>query len=556
MGLYLYLYHKPKLLFGLLTFFIYLLLIFTQTRGAILGGFISIVFFFIFLRKKFPLLKADLIRLAVPIVIATICINLHPKTSFIKRFTKEIIKIPASEEISTKKQEIQSISDDISLVKPKKEYQLVGGAAGRIEIWKTTLAIIKDYPLLGIGPENLEVLFPYYKTIEYVRSSSDYNRSNRAHNQILEFFMTRGILGGLIYLAILATLFYFGIRLIIKGEKLGIPILCTQIAYIVQNLFGFGTLSISSIFWLSAGILNNLYSTQYSDKNRIYPIHNWLLPSLFTMVILGISFLWLFQTIKDYAIDRTFQIAEIYRNSGYKKECLPLYKKVLAKQSYERRYYEPLIDRYLEESPEKAIKLLKKALSFIKDDYVYYFYLGLAYDKLKNTKKAEDSYKKAIKNCRYFGDAFHNLGDLYRRNNRFKEALIYLRKAYEIDPKRPEYIDSLAGLYLSLGNEKKALQLYKTLTEVAPSYPHILKVHKQLRGLYYKFGKIKETIRECEEILKLAPNDIETLWGLATLYYNTKRLKKAEVLCHKILKLHPNYQQAIRMLLFIKKNKA
>ncbi|MGI8619676.1 MAG: O-antigen ligase family protein [Gemmatimonadaceae bacterium] len=71
----------------------------------------------------------------------------------------------------------------------------------RIIQWRAAVAGIRDRPLLGVGPENYQLIWSQYHHPEMQRFTAD-SRWDRAHNAYLDAFATSGILGFLSLLAI------------------------------------------------------------------------------------------------------------------------------------------------------------------------------------------------------------------------------------------------------------------------------------------------------------------------------------------------------------------
>jgi tetratricopeptide (TPR) repeat protein len=120
-----------------------------------------------------------------------------------------------------------------------------------------------------------------------------------------------------------------------------------------------------------------------------------------------------------------------------------------------------------------------------------HFYLGIAYDALKEFKKAEDAYKKAIDLDANYFDATLNLGsgilnngiDLYNKANtlpankqkeydaamkaafvEFDRAFPYLDKAVKIDPKSLNALQNLKTYYVIKKNTAKVAELTKQIS--------------------------------------------------------------------------------------------
>jgi O-antigen ligase len=74
--------------------------------------------------------------------------------------------------------------------------ELFGGGSGssRLEIWRTALAAWRDRPLIGNGPDALEMVFPHFQTPAYWRFEWS-GLPFHAHSIYLHTLATRGVLG-------------------------------------------------------------------------------------------------------------------------------------------------------------------------------------------------------------------------------------------------------------------------------------------------------------------------------------------------------------------------
>jgi len=68
----------------------------------------------------------------------------------------------------------------------------------RIRMWQGGIEIIKDYPLLGVGPANVKEVYPLYRTHDAPRF-----RIPHLHNNVIQLWAERGVLGLAAYLLLL-----------------------------------------------------------------------------------------------------------------------------------------------------------------------------------------------------------------------------------------------------------------------------------------------------------------------------------------------------------------
>jgi len=101
----------------------------------------------------------------------------------------------------------------------------------RINMWKTSFAIFKDYPLFGTGMKNIKTVYPGY--YEKLNLPKEHYKLSHLHSTFIHLLTERGIFGLLAFLNLFVFYFYYGIRkakyvsglerFFISGCLLGIP---------------------------------------------------------------------------------------------------------------------------------------------------------------------------------------------------------------------------------------------------------------------------------------------------------------------------------------------
>lgn len=141
---------------------------------------------------------------------------------------------------------------------------------------------------------------------------------------------------------------------------------------------------------------------------------------------------------------------------------------------------------------QEAFAQIDAAIAKDSSNSTLYFNKGVLADQLKKPSEAETAYKKAIEIKPDYFDALYNLGAMYFNNGaemankandiptnkikeyeaaklkfeaKFKEALPYLEKAFEINPKDGATLQSLKTLYVRLNDTKKLEVVNKAIKE-------------------------------------------------------------------------------------------
>lgn len=112
----------------------------------------------------------------------------------------------------------------------------------RSQLWKGTIAMIKDHPIAGLGINTYSNYFPKYKPKEY-------KDLRYAHNSYLQMWSEIGIIGLACYLGLIFTVIFISLRRIKEKLKKGFPGICLL-----------GAVSGYIAFLVQAGLDTNLYS--------------------------------------------------------------------------------------------------------------------------------------------------------------------------------------------------------------------------------------------------------------------------------------------------------
>lgn len=179
-----------------------------------------------------------------------------------------------------------------------------------------------------------------------------------------------------------------------------------------------------------------------------------------------------------------------------------------------------------------------------------YFYLALIYNQQALFEKSgpkKDLYlarvletaHKIIEVRENDPMAYSMLAQVYIQDGKWSEAIPHLVKAiaYETSEEaRSSSYDIMGLCYEQLGNDKEALQAYKSALELRPDSAS---VRLGLSRIYEKNGDFDEAIRLKEEVIKNTPQpSASLLWHLALSYFWRARAKNFDA----------DYEKAITLL--------
>ncbi|MCM8830150.1 MAG: O-antigen ligase family protein, partial [Candidatus Omnitrophica bacterium] len=203
-------------------------LIFTFTRASYLAFFVSVIIFLILAGVKSPLRSK---------VVLIVIILLFTRAGFsaVKRFER-------------------------------------GTIASRILIWKVTLKMIKENPLMGVGAGNFIINYPYYGIGEEALRGVSLV-VDRVHNDYLEVAAEAGIPGLILFLYLLY--YFFRVCFILYREAdrekrlLVASIICSVIGICVNALasFPFKNPSTLLLFWINISFAGGLYKRLKGERH-------------------------------------------------------------------------------------------------------------------------------------------------------------------------------------------------------------------------------------------------------------------------------------------------
>jgi len=140
-----------------------------------------------------------------------------------------------------------------------------GDDPARREIWSGGLAIFRDHPLTGCGPDTFHLAFEPKRTAAYWRLEWNTTPA-RAHNEVIQVLATQGGLGGLALLVLLAGLAVAAVRAwrASTPESRGlVAAACAGVlAFCVQDLFNFTLAPVGTLFVTLAAVLSALGRSQ------------------------------------------------------------------------------------------------------------------------------------------------------------------------------------------------------------------------------------------------------------------------------------------------------
>ena len=466
---------KILLLIGILTMTSTIALTFTRTP------YLSLVISFIFMLLLFAISREKILfkknkKIFIVIFIAIVLIV-------------SLFVIPTS--LNEKGTVLSTIKERVSLSELVSEFT----SGRRTAIWKYTIPMIKDYPLLGSGIGSFK-----YNSLRYQAKFFDqgdnralypYGVADKTHNEYLQLGAELGIIGLIIFIWLIFAYFNYGLK-ILKREKnrykqgIIIGLMGSIMVFLIDSIFWFPLHHsfTSFLFWLCLGLL----------------------------IVMGLK--------EDEAV---------YKSKSNKK---------ITSTKNDIHQFKPLL--FI------CIILLAAVLStLVSRPFIarIYWYNGFKEIEKENWNKAIKKYEAALKWDPYLGEVYYDIGKILQNKELYGIAGEYLEKAEKyID--HPDLPLDLAIIYLKSGKLDEAAVKLKQAISYQPDEKSMLPLYAELGNTYLQLKRYKPAEIVLKDALKIDPDFINAHYGLAGAYLNQNKIEEALVELEKVIELAPDSQEA------------
>lgn len=162
----------------------------------------------------------------------------------------------------------------------------------------------------------------------------------------------------------------------------------------------------------------------------------------------------------------------------------------------------------------EAIKCLLRSLLFNPINTIALSNLGICFQKMRQFNKAILYFKKAVEIDSGFFDAFVNLGNTYRITSKYSDALKAYSRAQRLQPHNPQLLNNIALVYKDLGDFKTSERLLKDAIrfEQAP-----VNAWSNLGLVYKAQGQISEAISAFQNSINLENGNVDVHLNLSQI---------------------------------------
>ena len=330
-------------------------------------------------------------------------------------------------------------------------FSLEGSAGTRVEMWKSAIAITKEYPLFGAGPDTFSLTGMSHLTTRYLDLVGLGEVPSNAHNLPLHLAATTGIFGLLSYYAVAVYALVISLKFAWENKEpkasnaklMYAAVLTAVVAFSINCVVSVADIGVLPFYWIALAYLVVPKTQDIECENLIVQV----LPLVFALPFALMCFV---LPIKFLVADHNFRLAQDVEQAS--PEQIALYQKAVKLNPYESDYATKLldsiggsyiarldmltiadaenllatIDRYYEEHPYQ----------FDAQSVASYYYTAIAV-----AIKSPDLYERAIQN-----------------------NVAILRKT----PHQLKVLGDLGSLYKATGQIDKADEIYSFIKKTGP----------------------------------------------------------------------------------------
>ncbi len=473
-------------------------LYYTKTKAAWLAfmvEFILLMLYVLFLRPKFNLDAKKKVALLVGVIIVGVLINLSPHGW-----------APAFQEISQKAELVK----EAVAGREEAEEAAYGSVGLRIAIFRNTLEMIKDRPLLGFGLGNHKVYYPiYHRKVVIEKVFSEEAQLHNVHNDFLQLFSETGVIG----FSLLALLFLLWMRSV---KRVSIDRRGDESALWAMGIF--------------IGILGIMINGSFC-----FPSFR-AVPPMIVMTFTSILF-----SMEQMASERSQRTINIRRPLNLFLSGLFVALSVYLCYYYGRllisdKYY-LLISRYESKKNWNGILSIgPKELELEPHRAKIRSYMGRAYIEVGRCREGAEELEKVLEYYPYHMNALLNLGVAYSCMGEYQRSLETYQRVLSIKPDYAKVYNNIAHIYLKLGDRKKAIESLNEAIKLNQGDANIL---VNLGVIYLSDGELYSAVNLLERAVALKPKWTVPYRHLGMVYLKVGQINKAKELWEKALKLAP-----------------
>lgn len=420
------------------------------------------------------------------------------------------------------------------------------------------------YMLVGWGPENFNIPFSKYFNPKFFTGPGAETFFDRAHNMFIEVLVTMGAVGILTYLGFFATLLWTLARFMRRTDDdrmIGIGFTAMTVAYAIHNSFIFDTSANFLTFFILLAFVVVLDRTTGPEERAVFKRHLWSGAQVITAALLAIVV-----TVSIYK----FQVKPIMANyattraiiAGWRSDwdaAITNYRRAIAYHTPGRYEFRNRFAQYLLEASNQdvvrsrdfqsvmleAIDEVKKNIEESPLDYLPILYVSRMYSILGSEDSKSPYNDLALQYTRQALDisptfirSYYELAQIYLNKHDLENAFKAFQRALELNPDVGLTYWYLAAVLFQAGQYDQGL----SYVEQALAHGHSLSESdmQRLISVYLTTDNFKGVVASYEQLVKLAPTNVQYWIQLAAAYDRVGRAQDAITAARRVIVLSAN----------------
>jgi tetratricopeptide (TPR) repeat protein len=449
----------------------------------------------------------------------------------------------------------------VSLVALTLVPDLTGSLGARVTIWRATQSLVAARPILGHGTETLGQTFTRVFPPELVYLQGRAVRIDRAHNLILDTLVSLGVIGLLVYGALVGTALAVGVRAFARSPDRQVRVvlaagLAAAAGHLVEAQLSFQTTTTATLFWLMLGMLIAPWAKKALPKASVPNRRRetrWLHSALATVLLLAVVPSSLILLVADaYAgrADRTNTFSDLQCSTAAARRATSLW-------PTQPIYFEHLSWLHLQQARsghdpraefQAAERALDAALELTPGDYLVWAAYGELYTEWgvagnpARFAQAEDAYRQAT--ALFPGSAMLHTGWglVYVAQGRVAEAEGQFHQAVSLDHTDAWAFQHLGDVQLAQGDLDGAEESYYNVLRWAPS---MAAAHQGLGHVYRQRGQLEAALNAYQGALGLLPDDPGAHADVALCAWDLGQRELACRTAERGLQLAPDHEELL-----------
>ncbi len=413
--------------------------------------------------------------------------------------------------------------------------------------------VLQNHWAFGTGPATFIFDYAKYRPVSINATPFWSTKFTTGFSEILNWFIAKGIFGGIAFVALLIVALVVSLKNIFKSKNdpvvwmVNVGMFASLLSLVVIEAIYFTNFTALFFFWI---LLAGVAVATSKERKKIATVSNSAISiawSAAALVILLLSVGLLFIEGQNYAAEvKYYQGLKISSN----QKIQTIIDKVLSAANLNPAvdtYWQDLAKLYLSQGNEvfSETNLSKEQQQQKSKDAVN--------NATYSANRAVEVNPANAENWNIRGFVYGNLIGVLGADSLAVESY---KKAIELAPSSPFSFTELARVYLNQSKTLTGQQAQEdALNSALENLNKAIALKADYASAYYlraivydRQGKSSEAISELEKAVMVAPNDVDLIFQVGMIYYQQGQYTKAQIKFEKVKALNPDYSNGRYML--------